>query len=888
MKTIRNAVADCRPLLVLTLAGLGWAPGAAADDPQTQVNDARRPLPQPAFRADDFIDSIGLAASPFIGVHTEGPFAGAGTHYEPEVFLDLGVRYYRTGLYHALVEEDTPDRRQQAWREHGVRPLMLIDPHKTKTPEAVFEHLGSYDPRSIWAIEGPNEVNNKFPPQELNQRYAGLIDEAAGAAFTRDIATALAGSEAWADLPVVNYTAIFTDYDLARPLDVFDFNNMHSYQGHGVPSSSLLMNITRANHILPDGATIKPFVPTEAGYNVEQDRTNQQGWTGSRRAQARNVPMLLAEYFAHGIPKTFLFALHNADGYGLMESDSKTLRPSYHALRSMIAELSDAAWNADSLKWERPGFRPRALPFVFEGDAPSSVHTLTLQRSDGAYQLLIWNESPNYDPQHGDLDPAPTPVTLRFARPVGARAEVLTQNEQGTYDRQTADTSEGGRVLRLSVPTSVMIVRLTPPAVEDAERPAPAARVTGEADEAGVTLRWRPSAETAGDRAGWFVYRNGRHVATLPPDQTELADATAWVRPGLGYRYAVQAFDTAGNTSEAVEAVVVTPAARPDLVIDRIEPVAGGNGLQPGEPVRFAAVMRNIGAGRTPHHVPIGVAFRIDGRVVGWITDDRPLAPGESRRVVSNGGGRHGNGTWTATDGVHLLAAEVDDINRIAGETNETNNRIDRSLRIGRASPGVLEVESKPAPFDINLTEEGVLDWAHWGLRSAEAVHGKTGADLIGRLTHKGRGHLGSTAGHPSRFTWTDGEPTASVRGVHDALWLNGVDHTYSFAVDADPSQLRELRVYVSGIEGARGRFEARLSDDSAPAVVSETWDGNRTRKTWAGAPGGFNAVYTVRFRPHETGARLVVTWRLAAEPTSWRGQARLAAATLRALDKAD
>ncbi len=42
--------------------------------------------------------------------------------------------------------------------------------------------------------------------------------------------------------------------------------------------------------------------------------------------------MLTAEYFRHGIKREYLFAVGNADGYGLIESDNKTIHPSYYGL----------------------------------------------------------------------------------------------------------------------------------------------------------------------------------------------------------------------------------------------------------------------------------------------------------------------------------------------------------------------------------------------------------------------------------------------------------------------------------------------------------------------------------------------------------------------------
>ncbi|MDQ2687594.1 MAG: hypothetical protein M3Y28_06980, partial [Armatimonadota bacterium] len=244
--------------------------------------------------------------------------------------------------------------------------------------------LKQYAPGVVGELEGPNEVNNKFPPQDLNLKYGGQTDEAAGAAFMNDLYKVVHADPTTKTIPIVSYTAIFTDYHLARPCAAFDFSNMHSYQGYDVPSSSLLMNETRFNNILPTGATIKPFVPTECGYNVQADVSNGTGGTGSLSAQALNIPMLTAEYFRHGIRRTYLFALNNADGYGLLESDQKTKRPSYHALQNFVAQLKDATWDPQTKTWRGGDFTPRALLFTL-GGAPPTVHSLTLQKKSGEY-----------------------------------------------------------------------------------------------------------------------------------------------------------------------------------------------------------------------------------------------------------------------------------------------------------------------------------------------------------------------------------------------------------------------------------------------------------------------------------------------------------------------
>lgn len=412
---------------VLSLAS-GAAMGFVAENPQWA---------RPVHRAEDFVESMGLAASPFDRYLDSGRFAGAGTRYAPEVFFDLGIRYYRNSLFHDLTNPEQPKLVMDWYRRTGARPLMLVDPGKLRTLKLdwmnvpsdgdftfLLDKLAEYDPEAIAGLEGPNELNNKFPPQDLNLKYRGATDEAAGAMYQNDLFRAVRGDPRTASIPIVMFTAIFTDYSLARPCSSFDYLNMHSYQGSDVPSASLMMNMRRSAHILPDGAVVPPVQPTECGYNIELDKTNRQGYTGSARSQAYGIPMLYAEYFRHGIPRTYLFALHNADGYGLLESDQETKRPSYYAVKSLVSVLSDSKWNPETLKWEGEGrtFTPRTLLFNISG-APESVHTLLLQKASGTWYLLIWNEKRNFDNGASVYNP-PVRATLEFSKRFRSSAQV--------------------------------------------------------------------------------------------------------------------------------------------------------------------------------------------------------------------------------------------------------------------------------------------------------------------------------------------------------------------------------------------------------------------------------------------------------------------------------
>ncbi len=823
--------------------------------------------PSPAFAADDFIDSIGINGAPLqTRIYTDGPFKGAGTTFAPSVFYDLGIRYYRAVLRYDLTRDDQPGQVLDVWKAHGAKAMLFLDPNHVKDPLAQMTELRRYDSRAVAEVEGPNEPNNKFPPQDLNLKYKGQTDEGAAAAYMTDFYGALKADPKWKGVPVVGFSAIFTDYNLAKGFTGFDYGNIHSYAGYGVPSSSLLSNMTRWNNILPPHSLIKPFVPTETGYNVDKDATNGTFKTGSLRAQALNIPMLLAEYFRHGIKRTYLFAIHNADGYGLLEDDLMTKRPAYFAVKNLLDQVREAKWNPATLHWEgaRP-FTPRSLNFTLAG-APDTVHTLTLQKSSGDYNVLIWNEVPNHDQNtNRELFPAPAPVEIHFGASAGASATVLTQNERGAYDSQTVAVTNG--VLKMSVPASVSIIKIKAGPLPKSAAPASVRGLEGKATQLQADLQWRPVAGAQ----GYFVFRNGWHIATTT--EPKFSERSAWLRPGLGYTYEVAAFDRFGQTASRAQTVVFTPDGRPDLVVTKV----WSESDVPGQPAKLRATLKNIGAGPTPIDTDSSVTFFVNGKYTSFGGTHDVLNPGDEVTVEPNGG----NTEWApAQPGSYVITSYADDINRVSGEANESNNKTDWTLCVGETGGGELQLATEQAPVSVDLDKEGARDWIAFGSKNTEGASAKTvverkaGANQIGELKEFGQGYLSSTLGSPVKLNWPGGSSNSG-------LWWNGVGHGIEFSVPASPDE-QMLQLYVSGINGARGKLEVSLSDESAPAIVSTVFDGNRGNGNWAPIPDSFAGVYSVHFRAKMAGQTLRVRWSLDNEPNTFGGQARLQALTLR------
>ena len=848
--------------LILTFCCVMQACGQ--DDPGTVY-------PQPAYTAEQFIDFIGLNADPFEKYLDSGPYKGAGTKYPPELFFDLGVRHYRMGLKNELSLPDAAERVRAAYAKYGAQPMTLISPGKSGMPEEVVQRLKDFGGSEVVGeVEGPNEVNNKFPPQDLNLKYDGKTDEAAGSAFMNDYNKALKADPETKDIPFVAFTAIFTDYRLARPCDAYDCSNMHSYQGYNVPSSSLLSNFNSSNHLLPLGDVIKPFVPTECGYNVGEDRSNQIVGTGNLYAQAINIPMLLGEYFRHGfIKRAYLFALHNADGYGLVESDQTTKRPSYYALQSLITALKDSTWNPATRKWEGGQFTPKALLFTVNG-APGTLKSLTLQKQSGEYSILIWNELPNWNSGAKlAIQNPPAAVTLNFSTPVEGTAQVLRQDDSGAFKPAEQLAVQNGTT-SLQVPSSVIIVRIKPvTGIETAAVPTPQS-IQAKATENSVNLSW--TAANGSNPSGYFVFRNGWCIASTTG--TAIEDRTPWIRPGLGYTYAVQAYDKEGNMSERAIQIVQTPAKFPDCVITDFGLVPPDP--KPGDDVRFHARIKNVGTGATPVDTPVSVTFHLDGKIMSW-GGTQNLGPGEERDCVDGGGPRP---VWKAAEGAHLLEAHIDDINRMPEESDKVNNVQDKTIVVGNPPKGELLGASQEAPWKVDLTGEGTADWIQWGLKDPKAVNRKVGSNQIGDVTMTGQGFMSCTGGFAIRTAWRDGTPTASMEATNSSLWLNGVGNGYAFTAPADMTE-RVLKVYAAGINGATCSLTATLSDNSAPPYVSKTWSGNSGHGSWAPVPGDFAVVYTIRYRAASPSQTLKIEYKLEDEPNRFAGQARLGAATL-------
>jgi hypothetical protein len=172
----------------------------------------------------------------------------------------------------------------------------------------------------------------------------------------------------------------------------------------------------------------------------------------------------------------------------------------------------------------------------------------------------------------------------------------------------------------------------------------------------------------------------------------------------------------------------------------------------------------------------------------------------------------------------------------------------------------------------INLSTEGVLDWAHWGLTDPNSFNHKSGVTQnISNFTLIGGFGVNRYFGDPNGYSWIGGTPTASATNSTNGVWTYSVGSGFQITLPAGTTT-RTIKLYVSAWS-AHGMIEASLSDRSAPVYLD-------TSLLDIGSGANSQGVYTINFRADSSNQTMTVKWTLIATSHPW-GNVTLQAATL-------
>jgi hypothetical protein len=390
-----------------------------------------------AQRAERFTDTTSVATH----------FAFNGSGYATG-FADLksalcdmdGVENIRDNavLYGDSRDTAIYDRYKALFNDCGIRTTLLVDfdfENMNPPTSQKINQMLALGGGAIAAWEGPNEWNNTNKGGN-NPDWATELFQ-----FQQQLFAAVNASQQ-PGIPVlcpsINAIVDGVKVDLSKVPDMgayCDVNNIHNYPGGNPPTwgnpgideqgNSLFdLNMPIGDHVGdPNYATYL----TETGYHHSLTYPNGNGVPEDIMAEYE--PMLWAEYFnasfdpdhpGTSLVRTSINQLYdNITGttpqanYGMIETDFRR-KANYKSLENMLDIVADPATNAAT-------FTSGSLSYDIIGES-AQVHTILLQKANGKFYLMMWQEDRRYDWRDSS------------ERYITVAAENVTVDFQGTPD----------------------------------------------------------------------------------------------------------------------------------------------------------------------------------------------------------------------------------------------------------------------------------------------------------------------------------------------------------------------------------------------------------------------------------------------------------------------
>jgi hypothetical protein len=221
---------------------------------------------------------------------------------------------------------------------------------------------------------------------------------------------------------------------------------MHSYPSGRNPTFNLDTKISQENLI---ASPPKPIWATETGY---YNKPNDGGEV-SELAAGKYMPRLFGEYFNRGITRTYSYELIDQNpttdkesNFGLLRWDLSP-KPAYTAMKNMIDLLKEPGQGNTATG---------SLNLTITG--ASTVHHTLLEKSDGTYYLLLWNDLSSWNVStQQDVVNADTSVQVALGATF-PEARLYQPNISSSAMSSMLNVSN----LNLNVPDQMLIVALVP------------------------------------------------------------------------------------------------------------------------------------------------------------------------------------------------------------------------------------------------------------------------------------------------------------------------------------------------------------------------------------------------------------------------------------------
>lgn len=416
-----------------------------------------------AASADAFVDSIGICTHITTAV---GPYSEAHIANVYAALAELGVRHIRADVHSGTLY---PSRSDYLYTTYGIGSNMIVNKNLELSLSAQAQIFLTHD--SIESMEGVNE------PDNFATSYTDLLGVAHTDSISGNIYDATRAVQYDFDSYLGATTKAFLSPAMMDPVRIqflapipADGNAIHCYPLGRLPTGYGFTNsvIGEAKKL----SSVSPLIVTESGYHTATQYTGAHAYV-SETAMGKYIPRMLVEYFNRGIKRTYTYELmdggNDASGTNLADKEENfgllrynfSHKPAFDVERNLINLLKEATWNPASKKWEgvRATFAPGALDYTLSG-APSTVHHLLLQKSDGTFYLILWQEVMSYNVNvtpHVDIVNATVPVQLTLNTAI-RQADVY----QPDVSTLSSATYANPSTITLNVPDQLLIVKLVP------------------------------------------------------------------------------------------------------------------------------------------------------------------------------------------------------------------------------------------------------------------------------------------------------------------------------------------------------------------------------------------------------------------------------------------
>jgi hypothetical protein len=413
--------------------------------------------PEPARKADEFIDSIGVNAHwGYYGTPYDWGYADQ-TDGRPGLksrLGELGLRHIRDGAHGPVYT-----RVNDLYASFGIKHTMLTgrrfpgpwpQPLDVSAVPGEIAEIKANVLAATAAIEGPNEYDLSKPSGE---DWVTKVRN-----YQTAVYSAVSGDSAFDHIPVIapSLTHPNSYQQLGNISHITDHACVHLYQssrypgnpGWGGPWGSIPWGIGMSRDVQAPG---RPLQSTECGY---QNSTASDPVPES--IEARYLPRTFAEFYRHGIARSFKYEMvdlatdpANPDHhFGLLRNDLSP-KPSFHVLKNLIALLKDP----------NPTFTPATLDYSLSGDL-TNIHSLLFQKGNGRFYLMLWQEVQASDYVVDWWMPTysgPRSLTLNLTTPIASA--VIHQPLTGAAPIGSATNPTS---VALSVPDHLTIIELVP------------------------------------------------------------------------------------------------------------------------------------------------------------------------------------------------------------------------------------------------------------------------------------------------------------------------------------------------------------------------------------------------------------------------------------------